>query len=230
LYQSFSERNDIHFYGPEIIAGVSWKGRTKLIEELAMVLVKVRALQIGTFTLSSGKLSSYYVDLRAVPSYPGAYRYIIDCYLALLRNGIGLKKFDVIAGIPTAGLAFSSPVALELEKPMIYVRKEHKDYGRQKRIEGSLNLGSQVLVMDDLITTGHSVLEGIDAIKEEGGEVKHVAVLIDRLEGGKKNLKQAGVQLHPLTDVLELVRTLHAKDEISADAMQAIKAQVSGRQ
>jgi orotate phosphoribosyltransferase len=209
---------------------MSWKGRKKLIEELAMVLVKVRALQIGTFTLSSGKLSSYYVDLRAVPSYPGAYRYVIDAYLALIKNEVGLDKFDVIAGIPTAGLAFSSPVALQLEKPMIYVRKEEKDYGRQKRIEGSLNLGSRVLVMDDLITTGHSVLGGVDAIREEGGEVKHVAVLIDRLEGGKANLKKSGVALHALTDILELVRTLHERDEISEAEMKAIKAQVSARQ
>ena len=136
---------------------MSWRGRKKLVEELAMVLVKVRALQIGTFTLASGRLSSYYVDLRAVPSYPGAYRYVIDAYMALLKNDVGLDKFEVIAGIPTAGLAFSSPIALQLEKPMIYVRKEAKDYGRQKRIEGTMNLGSRVLVMDDVITTGHSV-------------------------------------------------------------------------
>jgi orotate phosphoribosyltransferase len=209
---------------------MSWKGRQKLVEELAMVLVKVRALQVGTFTLASGKLSSYYVDLRTVPSFPGAYRYVVDAYLALVKSEVGLKKFDVIAGIPTAGLAFSSPVALETEKPMIYVRKEEKDYGRKKRIEGSINPGARVLVMDDLITTGHSVMTGIDAIREEGGEVKHVAVLIDRLEGGKSNLKKAGVVLHPLTDILELVRILHARDEISEDAMKAIKAQVSGRQ
>lgn len=209
---------------------MSWRGRSKLIEELAMVLVKVRALQVGTFTLSSGKLSSYYVDLRAVPSFPGAYRYVIDAYMALVKNEVGLDKFDVIAGIPTAGLAFSSPVALETGKPMIYVRKEEKDYGRKKRIEGSISLGSRVLVIDDLITTGHSIRGAIDAIKEEGGEVKHVAVLIDRLEGGKANLKKAGLTLHTLTDILELVRTLHERDEITEDEVKAIRAQVSRRQ
>jgi len=194
-----------------------------------MVLVKVRALQVGTFTLSSGKLSSYYVDLRMVPSFPGAYRYVIDCYLSLIRNEVGLDKFDAIAGIPTAGLTFSSPVALELRKPMIYVRKEEKDYGHMKRIEGTITPGWRVLVMDDLITTGHSLLTGIDAIREEGGEVKSVAVLIDRLEGGKANLKKAGVALRPLTDITGLARTLHTKDEISDDAMKAIKSQVAGR-
>jgi orotate phosphoribosyltransferase len=208
---------------------MTWKGRKELVDELAMVLVKVRGLQIGTFTLSSGRLSSYYVDLRTVPSFPGAYRYVIDCYLALIKNEVGLDNFDAIAGIPTAGLAFSSPVALQLQKPMIYVRKEEKNYGRMKRIEGMIKPGWKVLVMDDLVTTGQSILSGIDAIKEEGGEVEHVAVLIDRLEGAKANLKKAGVTLRPLTDVLELVRTLHAKDEISDDEMQAIKSQVDAR-
>ncbi|MDA4134995.1 MAG: orotate phosphoribosyltransferase [Thaumarchaeota archaeon] len=208
---------------------MSWSGRKKIVDELAMVLVKVRALQVGTFTLSSGKLSSYYVDLRTVPSFPGAYQYVIDCYLSLIRNEVGLDKFDAIAGIPTAGLAFSSPVALELRKPMVYVRKEEKDYGHKKRIEGTITPGWKVLVMDDLITTGHSLLSGIDAIREEGGEVKNVAVLIDRLEGGKANLRKAGVTLRPLTDITELARTLHSRDEISDDAMKAIKSQVSGR-
>ncbi len=191
-----------------------------------MVLVKVRSLQIGTFTLSSGKLSSYYVDLRAVPSFPGAYRYVIDAYLALIKNEVGVANFDVIAGIPTAGLAFSSPVALELGKPMIYVRKEGKDYGRMRRIEGSITPGSRVLVMDDLITTGHSILGAIDAVKEEGAEVKHVAVLIDRLEGGKANLKKAGLKLHSLTDILELVRNLRDRDEIPEEAVKAIRSQI----
>jgi len=200
-----------------------------MVDELAMVLVKVRALQIGTFTLSSGKLSSYYVDLRTVPSYPGAFRYVIDCYLSLIKNEVGLEKFDAIAGIPTAGLAFSSPVALELKKPMIYVRSEEKDYGHKKRIEGTIRPGWRVLVMDDLITTGHSLLSGIDAIREEGGEVKDVAVLIDRLEGGKTNLKRAGVALHPLTNITELTKMLHSKDEISDEELQAIRSQVSGR-
>jgi orotate phosphoribosyltransferase len=204
-----------------------WKGRETLIDELASVLIKVGALQVGTFTLSSGKLSSYYVDLRAVPSYPGAYRYVIDAYLALIKSEVGVDKFDAVAGIPTAGLAFSSPVALHLQKPMIYVRKEEKDYGRRRRIEGAIKPGDRVLVMDDLVTTGHSILSAIDAIKGEGAEVKQVAVLIDRHEGAKANLRRAGVKLYSLTNILEMMRTLRAKDEISEEQMKAIKAQVS---
>jgi orotate phosphoribosyltransferase len=214
---------------PRLDVIMAWKGRKTLVEELAMVLVKVKALQFGTFTLSSGKLSSYYVDLRTVPSFPGAYRYVIDAYLALIKNEVKLSKFDAIAGIPTAGLAFSSPVSLELGKPMIYVRKETKDYGRGKRIEGSVKPGWNVVVMDDLITTGHSVLEAIEAIKEEGAEVRDVVVLIDRLEGGRANLKKAGVALHSMTDISEMVKILGSEDVLTDDELKSIKAQLAGR-
>ena len=199
--------------------------KAMMVDELAMVLLKVKALQLGTFTLASGKLSSYYIDLRTVPSFPGAYRYIIDCYVELIRE-VGPSNFDAIAGIPTAGLVFSSPVALQLHKPMIYVRKDEKDYGRKKRIEGSIKPGWRILVMDDLITTGSSILSAIDAIREEGGEVKDVVVLIDRLEGGRANLRKAGATLHSLTDVMNMVRTLHKNEAISDDEVQAIKSQI----
>jgi orotate phosphoribosyltransferase len=209
-------------------AGVAGS-RKKMVEELAMVLLKVKALQIGTFTLASGKLSSYYIDMRAVPSFPGAYRYVIDCYVELIRDDIGLSNFDAIAGVPTAGLVYSSPVALELGKPMIYVRKEEKDYGRKKRIEGSIKPGWKVLVLDDVITTGMSKLPAIDAIRLEGGEVLDVAVLIDRLEGGKANLKKAGAALHSLTDVMGMIQMLHKNEAISDEEMQAIKSQMTVR-
>jgi len=208
---------------------MSWKGSKTLIDELAKVLLKIKALQLGTFTLSSGKLSSYYIDMRAVPSFPGAYRYVIDCYLALIKNDVKVSNFDAIAGIPTAGLAFSSPVALALEKPMIYVRKEEKDHGKRKRIEGSIKPGWRILVMDDLITTGGSMLSGVDAIREEGGVVEDAVVLIDRLEGGRSNLKKAGVKLHSLVDIMEMALTLRSNDAITEEEMQAIKGQMARR-
>jgi len=208
---------------------MGWKARRGLVEELAAVLVKIKAVQFGTFTLSSGKLSSYYVDLRAVPSYPGAYKIVIDAYGQLIKNGVGTKKFDAIVGIPTAGLAFSSPIAVQLSKPMIYARKEEKQYGRERRIEGVIKPGWKFLVLDDLITTGGSIVSAVDAIREEGGDVKDAVVLIDRLEGGETNLKKKGVSLHPLTDILELSDVLYSEGMIADDEMKAIVRQVGKR-
>ncbi len=205
---------------------MTWRAKRKLIEELATVLVKIKAVQFGTFTLSSGKLSSYYVDLRAIPSYPGAYKVVIEAYGQLIKNGLGVKKFDAIAGIPTAGLAFSSPIALQFSKPMVYARKEEKPYGRERRIEGVIKPGWNVLIVDDLITTGGSIVSAAQAIREEGGEVKDAVVLIDRLEGGESNLKKSGVSLHSLTDVVELSDILYSEGMIGDDEVKAIVRQV----
>ncbi|MDA4116841.1 MAG: orotate phosphoribosyltransferase [Thaumarchaeota archaeon] len=207
---------------------MAWK-RKELLEELAMVLVKVKAIQFGTFTLASGKISSYYVDLRAVPSYPGAYRALINAYGEFLRHQIDDASYDAIAGIPTAGLTLSSPLALKVEKPMIYVRKEVKDHGRARLVEGVTKPGWKVLVVDDVITSGTSILSAVQPLKEEGCEVNQAAVVIDRLEGGSLALKKQGVKLHAMTDILELVKILRAKALLSPEEANAVTNQVQRR-
>ena len=169
-----------------------WKRRKELLEELAMVLVKVKAIQFGTFTLASGKISSYYIDVRTIPSYPGAYKTLIDAYGEFLKHEFKETSYDAIAGIPTAGLTLSSPIALMLEKPMIYVRKDEKDHGRGKLVEGVTRPGWNVLVIDDVITTGGSILSAIEAIRAEGCDVESASVVIDRLEGGDLLHEEAG--------------------------------------
>ncbi len=208
---------------------MAWKRRKELLEELAMVLVKVKAIQFGTFTLASGKISSYYIDLRTIPSYPGAYKTLTNVYGEFLRHEFKETSYDAIAGIPTAGLTLSSPIALMLEKPMIYVRKDEKDHGRNKLVEGVTRPGWKVLVIDDVITTGGSILSAIEAIRAEGCDVERSSVVIDRLEGGTKALKKEGVKLHPMTDILELVKILRSKALLSAEEATAVSTQVQKR-
>jgi orotate phosphoribosyltransferase len=205
---------------------MGWREKRKIVQDLATVLVKVGAVRFGAFTLASGRLSSYYVDLRTVPSFPGAYSAVIDAYLAIIRHEIKEKSFDAIAGVPTAGLTMSSPIALKLAKPMIYARREEKQYGTQKKIEGTIKPGWNILVIDDLITTGSSLLSTVESIRAEGGEVKDVVVLIDRLEGGRVKLKKAGVRLHSVTDILEISDILYSEQMIGDDEMKAIAKQV----
>jgi orotate phosphoribosyltransferase len=208
---------------------LSWAARKKIVEELALVLLKVKALQFGTFTLSSGKLSSYYIDLRAVPSFPGAYKACVDAYTEIAQNSVGFKKFDAVAGIPTAGLVFSSPLALALKKPMLYVREEEKTHGSQKIVEGAVVPGWRVLIIDDVVTTGSSIGRSTDALREDGLEVGDAAVLIDRMEGAETNLRRKNIRLHSLTNILELSDLLHSKELISKDEMKAILRQIKGR-
>jgi orotate phosphoribosyltransferase len=208
---------------------VAWKRRKELLEELAMVFVKVKAIQFGTFTLASGRISSYYIDLRTIPSYPGAYRTLTNVYGEYLRHEFKESSYDAIAGIPTAGLTLSSPIALMLEKPMIYVRKDEKDHGRNKLVEGVTRPGWKVLVIDDVITTGGSILSAIEAIRSEGCDVEQASAVIDRLEGGAASLKKQGVKLQAMTDILELVKILRSKALLSSEEATAVSTQIQRR-
>ena len=194
-----------------------------------MVLVKVKAIQFGTFTLASGKMSSYYIDLRTIPSYPGAYKTLIEAYGEYLKHEFKETGYDAIAGIPTAGLTLSSPIALALEKPMIYVRKDEKDHGRGKLVEGVTRPGWKVLVIDDVITTGGSILSAVDAIRAEGCEVESASVVIDRLEGGAASMKKNEVKLHAMTDIVELVKILRGEALLSTEEANAVTTQVHRR-
>ncbi|MBI2184439.1 MAG: orotate phosphoribosyltransferase [Thaumarchaeota archaeon] len=205
--------------------GSGWeKKRMQLVSELGKILMKTEALRFGTFTLSSGRLSSYYVDLRIVPSFPGAFKRIVESYVALLRNEVG--EVEAIGGVPTAGLPYASAVAYELGKPLLYARTEEKKHGRGRVIEGVLTPGRRVVLLDDLITTGSSLIQAADAIRSEGGVVADAVVLIDRMEGGADELRKREVTLHSLSSILEIVNLLSEMQVISDDQLNAIKSQV----
>jgi len=194
--------------------------------DLIQLLLRTGAIKFGTFTLASGKLSPYYIDLRLLPSYPEAFRKILGFYVALAKTEIGLKNFDRIVGIPTAGIPFSAVLAFNLEKPFLYVRKEIKTHGRERRVEGLLMPGDHVLLVDDLITTGTSLLGAADAVTAEGAVVKNVLVLIDREEGGKQALSKLGIKLHYLLKISEAAKTLYEVGAIEQEQLKAILKQV----
>jgi len=196
-------------------------------DELCQLLIRTDALKFGNFILTSGKLSPYYIDLRIFPSFPEAFSRVIAMYLAIIKREIGLDRFQRVAGIPVAGLPFASTVAYELRKPLIYVRKEAKLHGRERRVEGVLNPGDHVLLVDDLITTGSSLVQAADAVTSEGGVVKDAVVLIDRMENGGETLLKRGVKLHYLTDIQDIAKTLHRLQIIDSNQYKAILKQVS---
>ncbi|MCP8308132.1 MAG: orotate phosphoribosyltransferase [archaeon] len=209
---------------------MSWdERRFELIKELGRVLVKTGALQFGTFTLTSGKMSSYYIDLRIVPSLPEVFKRITDAFVEALKNMVGLEKIDAIGGIPTAGLTYATAVAYNLEKPLLYVRKEPREHGTQKRVEGLLRPGWRVLILDDLITTGGSILRAAEAIRSEGGIVEDALVLIDRMERGRERLLASNIQLKALTKITELADLLYDMNIIGKDQRKAIYGMVKIR-
>ena len=193
--------------------------------ELARLMLKTGAVKFGVFTLTSGKLSPYYVDLRAIPSYPSALRRVVDMYQKVIEENVGLHVVDRVAGVPVAGIPFASIVAYNNLKPFLYVRKEAKPHGRERRIEGVLKPGDRVLIVDDLATTGKSSLSAVEAIQAEGGVVEHVVVLVDREEGAAEALAERGVRLHAVTGVGDLADRLFEIGAITEEQRREILAQ-----
>jgi orotate phosphoribosyltransferase len=190
--------------------------------ELGKILNRIGALKFGTFKLTSGEVSPYYLDLRIVPSFPDAFRRICDLYVELVRSDVGVDGFDRIAGIPTAGISFASITSYHLKKPFLYVRSAEREHGRGRQVEGILLPGDRVLLMDDLITKGGSILKAAEAVRAEGGVVTDAVVLMDREENGKQNLAEDGIKLHYLLTTSELARKLYDMDAITEEQLNTI--------
>jgi len=202
----------------------------EFVKEFAIFLFKNNIIKFGNFTLSSGKKSSYYIDLRLVPSFPHQFRKMIKNLQKLIIEKIGLDNFDSLVSIPTGGLIIGSALAIETVKPLIYVRNKPKEHGTTKSIEGKISSDMQVMMIDDIATTGTSVLNGIKQLKAEGLSISNACVIINRLEGADKILNSVGITLHQLTDILEITEILFQEKLIGEDILEKIKKQVNQNQ
>ena len=125
----------------------------------------------------------------------------------LISEEIGFENFDTLASVPTGGLVIASALAIETVKPLIYVRTKPKEHGTSKSIEGKTQPGMKVLMIDDVATTGGSVVNSIKLLKNAGIVVTDAYVIINRLEGAEKLLESEGVKMHQLTDILEITNS-----------------------
>ncbi|MGA2627112.1 MAG: orotate phosphoribosyltransferase [Candidatus Bathyarchaeia archaeon] len=177
------------------------------LDEFCNILLRTGSLKFGTFKLTSGLLSPYYVDLRLIPSYPEAFQQTINMYRSVIEPDL-VKRVQRLAGVPTAGIAYAAVIALNLNKPLLYVRKEQKEHGREKKVEGLLQPGDRVLILDDVVTTGKSLLEAAEAIRAEGGIVDDAVVLLDRQQGAGENLQKKRMKLHTFTTMRRIADKL----------------------
>ena len=194
-------------------------------DELCEILLRTGSLEFGTYKLSSGLLSPYYVDLRLLPSDPQAFQSAIAMYRSVIEPSL-IKRTQRLAGIPTAGIAYGAVLAYELSKPFLYVRKESKEHGRSKRVEGLLKPGENVLVLDDVITSGKNVVEAAEAIRAEGGMVEDAVVLLDRQQGGTENLQKTGIRLHSFTTMRRIADRLLSLGTIDERQHREILGQI----
>lgn len=194
------------------------------IFEFASFLLKSNSLRFGVFTLASGKQSAYYIDLRMLPSFPGYFRLGISALKNILIEKVG--RFDTLASVPTSGLVFGSALAYEMNKPFIYARKDLKAYGTHKMIEGFLEAGSKVIIVDDVATTGTSIISAVDIMRANGGIVEDAVALVDRHEGAEDKLKKMGVKLSSVVGVNEIVNTLYKAGLIDENALESVLKQM----
>lgn len=197
------------------------------VKEFATFLFKNDIIKFGDFTLASGKKSSYYIDLRLIPSFPLDFRKMIKSLQYQISEKVGLDQFDALVSVPTGGLVIASALAIETVKPLIYVRSKPKDYGTSKMVEGKIQPGMKVLMIDDVATTGGSVVNALGSLKEEKVEVNDAFVIVNRMEGAEKALLKEGVAMHSLADIKEITNTLYEQNLISEEIWEKVQKQIS---
>lgn len=189
--------------------------KNSLHEIIALKLHAIGAIKFGEFILTSGKKSPFYIDLRITPSFPDVFDVMTNCYVELLREH--QREIKRIVGVPTAGLPIATLVSYKMKMPLLYVRKEKREHGTKRNIEGILEKGDIVAIVDDLATTGGSIKEAARKIQEAGGIVKYAVVLIDRQQGAQENLRDIGVELLAYTTINEILEILMSEKKISEE-------------
>jgi orotate phosphoribosyltransferase len=197
------------------------------VKEFTTFLFKNEIIKFGDFTLASGKKSSYYVDLRLVPSYPHEFRKMVKYLENEITQDIGLEKFDSIVSVPTGGLVIASALAIETVKPLIYVRSKPKDYGTSKSVEGKIHDKMKVVMIDDVATTGGSVVNAIKSLKEVNIVINDAYVIVNRMEGANEALEELGVKMHSVLDILQITEILHEQNLIDQEILDKVKKQIN---
>lgn len=169
-------------------------------QELVKQLHTIGVVQYGSFILKSGASSSCYIDMRRILSYPDVMYSITEHIWHLLQP----LEYDFICGVPYASLPIATGVSLFHNIPMIMRRKETKNYGTQKKIEGTYKPGSRCVVIEDVMTTGQSIMETITDLEVEGLFVRDIIVIVDRMQGGKEFCEEKGYRVHSLFTLSDL--------------------------
>lgn len=194
--------------------------------QLIVKLNEIGAIKFGEFKLKSGIMSPVYIDLRVCVSYPEVLKLVAEVMWQKIKG----LKFDLICGVPYTALPIATVMSVNNNKPMIMRRKEVKDYGTRKAIEGYFKPGQTVLVVEDLVTSGSSVFETIAPLEHEGLKITDVVVLVDREQGGKKHIAEKGYTLHSALTITEVLEILEKEGKLDNEVVNKVKKFIKANQ
>ena len=193
-------------------------------KEFFLECYQLGIIKFGRFTLKSGIESPFYVDLRPLASDPKILKKLANYMLDMLP----LDNFDLICGVPYAALPMATAMSLESYLPLIIKRKEAKQYGTKKILEGIYTSGQNCLLVEDVVTSGASLLETIPEIENEGITVSDIVVVLDRQQGGKEILEQKGFRVHTLFTISEVCAMLKEEGHLADDEVERINDFLAG--
>lgn len=198
----------------------AYRGTATLHRELILALYAADCVRFGDFTLASGKHSPIYIDLRRVISYPELFQQVVAAYADLVEP----LTYDRIAAVPYAALPAAAAVAMRMRQPLVYPRKEVKDHGTGKAVEGAFEPGQVAVAIEDVVTSGGSLLRAIDTLASAGLQVDDVVVLVDREQGGRAALAEIGVRLHAVLTLRGILTVLQNEGHIDAETVRRVQA------
>jgi uridine monophosphate synthetase len=193
---------------------------------LAKQLFDAGAIQFGSFTLKSGTQSPIYVDMRRIISYPDLLRSVVE---RLAQATVDIPC-DLLCGVPYAALPLATGISLNRSIPMIMPRKEVKDHGTKRAIEGVFSAGQVALIIEDVVTSGTSILETVTKLKEAQLQVQDVLVVIDRQQGARQKLAHEGIFVHALYTLSDITDALFAQGIIDDATIRNVGAFIKSNQ
>ncbi|MBE9006894.1 bifunctional orotidine-5'-phosphate decarboxylase/orotate phosphoribosyltransferase [Fortiea sp. LEGE XX443] len=192
-------------------------GHRQTSNDLILQLYDIGCIMFGNFVQASGATFPYYIDLRKIISNPQVFNQVLSAYEKILRN----LTFDRLAGIPYGSLPTATGLALRLNCPMVFPRKEVKAHGTRKVIEGNFSAGEIVVVVDDILISGKSVVEGAEKLKSAGLNVHDIVVLIDHEQGVQERLLENGYRGHAVFTISQIITTLYQTERINNEQLLA---------
>lgn len=188
-------------------------------QSLILQLYDLDCILFGDYIQASGEKFPYYIDLRKIISQPQIFQQVLNAYAEILER----LQFDRIAGIPYGALPTATGLSLRLNHPMIYPRKEVKAHGTRRVIEGYFEVGETVVVIDDILISGKSAIEGAEKLESQGVKVEDIVVFIDHEKGVKDQLNSQGYCAHSVLTISEINQTLYEAGRISEAQYQILK-------